>query len=258
MTQDQSLLHFLSEQTSKIVRVDDKNTLLKATQVHSVRGAVKRSKAVLGIFEGSSPHKRTRKLCQHLDKIGGELGQIRKIDVAIRDARHLGMKSQRLKPMLKIRKKSILKMESVTGLIPILKKVRKRIKRSLEHDHEQSAFCLNRTLMEIVEELNQELKHPSDSYKSLHQLRILLKRPQYLLEALGKPMTRLDQLQNLLGDLHDAETLKRTLNRNGILIDLKEVKRTEKKIMELQLKMLRLKKPALESLIKRMTTSLVA
>ena len=70
----------------------------------------------------------------------------------------------------------------------------------------------------------------------LHELRVTLKKIRYALEAMGRPATPIKYLQDILGEVHDLETLLKLTGKN------KKIKKEQQALSD---EALLLMKPAL-------------
>ena len=62
--------------------------------------------------------------------------------------------------------------------------------------------------------LGRQLERNIHGPKKLHQIRIIMKRVEYVLELLHKPLGPIKRLQSLLGDAHDLEFLQTMIGGN--------------------------------------------
>lgn len=257
--QNQAILSYLSFQTKRIAKLYPRDSSRSAhgvsmtmREVHKLRGAIKRVAAVLWMLELSKPHHKTRKVLRRLDKLGGKLGQIREVDVAIRDSHHLGVPNAQLLELKKLRIKRARRFPRGGTLLTLLKEYLKHLKNKLSNQSNAGSIVLKPAADRIFLELKKELRHPSTHPKGLHRLRVELKRPLYLLEALNQPRETLDQLQSILGDIHDTQTLEKTLKHRGFYTNSIEKSISNKKLTGLTTKLNHIKTPTLRQLMRQL------
>ncbi len=184
--------------------------------VHQLRIAVRRSRAVLWILKNSSPPLPFDKLDQRLRKLGHLLGAARELDMAIKDAKKYEIDPLSLKLKRKVKVKSLRRH--------LKEKRRQKLSREMatviKDVRSQNELELGSALGTLRKSIVHWQKRRLHGSARLHKFRIAIKKTRYVLEALGRPVESLKDVQSLLGKAHDLETLqhfvgrKRTLKRD--------------------------------------------
>lgn len=205
--------------------------------VHDMRVATRRLRAALEVFEPCFPHKRHRKALKKIKGLADALGKRRDADVEIilleslaeeateADRRALG----ELIKALRVRQAEA--NESLASYVTPkrLKKLRRRLKKLVKKARTDAAGPLRPNVGRIVsvrlEELGgfvDEALAPEAS-TAQHDMRIAAKRLRYVLEifepCLGEEADAArgaaEQLQSVLGDLHDCDLMLAKVEKIG-------------------------------------------
>lgn len=181
--------------------------------VHQLRVTVRKIRAALWLLDQGSQNVSLGKLSRDLRKLGHSLGHQREIDVAIEDATARGLKTAKLETRRRREMKNLrrdLNFERRDRIARRLKKVLSKI------SHRQK-LDLKIGLLKLRNKLKPWEQRSVLRNRDLHQLRIMVKKVRYALEAIGKPVAPLKELQTLLGRGHDLEILQEFLGKNSEL-----------------------------------------
>lgn len=213
-TSQRKLIHYLETQSKAITCLAPKKSRqLSGKDVHELRVATRRARATFWILRHSSAHIRFEELDNDLRKLGKALGHVRELDVAILDANRFGIDATKL-----IARQKIFQM-----------KLQKRINRNQQNHlstqlsaaenaaHAMSPIFLGEARDTLRARLNRQLDRHLHGQTKLHQLRIMMKKARYVLEALGRPVSPMKSLQDLLGDAHDLEFLQTLIGKNATI-----------------------------------------
>lgn len=208
---DRSLIPFLKAQKDEFRLWSDK-VAQKAnpSSVHALRVCIRRLRSVLWILKRSAPKIQFKNLDSKLANLGEILGEIRELDVAIKDAQIYAMKSSALKRDRRSPRKLVRR-----SLSPVR---RSQLYSKIAHVEEVLNDKNPVELKKAFGLLQQRLGDAKDTHKysgpELHRLRITLKKTRYALEALGKTTKPLREIQNALGRVHDLQVLEHLLGKN--------------------------------------------
>ena len=145
--------------------------------IHKIRVSIRRLGVVL-----------TSTKLKHLAKV---LGKERDLDVAMKNARSYGMGVGKLK-----KNKNTARKKTETEL--------KEFNLRNLHNKKDTKLLIN--FKRLMRKLNLELE---DDNEDLHLLRIRLKHVRYGFEAIGQFHVKLQNMQDLLGHIHDLEVLQK-------------------------------------------------
>lgn len=178
--------------------------------VHKLRVCLRRQRACLWILRHSSFKLTDKKLNGDLRKLGRKLGKVRELDVVIADSNKYGLNAHSL---LKRRKAAY---SSVRPLLTArLRKKRQAsigaVLKCLEGD---GALDTGAAMMLLKKRIDVWSHRRIRDENEIHELRITLKKVRYVLEALGRPVGPLRQIQDVLGRVHDLDVLKDYLGTN--------------------------------------------
>lgn len=171
--------------------------------VHKMRTTIRRLRSVLALMKVTSKHKQLKKLARRL-------GEQRDLDVALINANKFKLSCGKLKKRQKKQRKLTQEILRPKKIIPLKESLSKVAQKISEHP----PLKLETSFAAKKKEL-QKLKHKNMSVEELHRARILVKEVRYLMEAMGKPTTKLKKLQNLLGEIHDLEILQEKLGKDA-------------------------------------------
>jgi CHAD domain-containing protein len=172
--------------------------------LHILRVATRRALAALWCLRHSSAHLVCQKLSHDLKKLEEVLGPVRELDVAIHDANLYGIRSNGLEDRRKELQRELLKRITVKKR----HQLEKEFKDLKESSLALSPIRLNEARSQLVTRLHLQLKRKENNQTRLHQVRIVLKKARYALEAMGQPVGPLKHIQDVLGDAHDLERLQ--------------------------------------------------
>lgn len=174
------------------------------SNVHLLRIAARRSRAVLWILRHSSPQLSFEKLDRRLRKLGQALGAVRELDMAMKDAKKYNLDPAALKSKRKLKVKSLhWHLEEKRR-----RKLSREMAATIKAVRSQDNLNLIPVLETVREHVDRWQKRRLHRGARLHRFRIAIKKTRYTLEALGKPVEPLNGLQDLLGKVHDLKTLQ--------------------------------------------------
>lgn len=178
-------------------------------RIHRLRVCVRRLQSTLWVIEKGLPVVHTKSVKRHLRKVAHRLGEIREIDVGVRDAKNYHLKAGPLKRRRKTLGKSLIRFMSRRRRKVIESKLDRIVEvlhgngnleiRSVEHVLRQRWAVLRSKSM---------ARHPD-----LHRLRIAFKKTRYSFEVLAKPVAPLREVQDVLGRLHDLKVLEQLVGK---------------------------------------------
>ncbi|MBA2404771.1 MAG: CHAD domain-containing protein [Bdellovibrionales bacterium] len=186
------------KQFEKLVKVARKQATEKS--IHKIRVTARRLTPVL-------KNKKLRKMAR-------VLGKERDLDVAINNANHYQLATRILRQAKKAAHKNTgAKLKKIDIKIPA---------------HSSNARMLI-DFKRMMRKQNLKLKQFSQAKPSqidLHRLRIVFKKVRYGLEAIGIIQPQLQNMQDLLGHIHDLEVLQELLGEDqAVLRDKSKAKR---------------------------------
>lgn len=181
--------------------------------VHQLRVTVRRIRAVLWLAEHGSPPLSFGKVKLALRDFGQALGKLRELDVAIQDAGQFHLDTSKLQKKRKAARRNLKRQMTTQQCLKIPSRIDDAIakingRRSL--DISRGVFLLQKKILSWP---HRTLKTGDD----FHNLRIIIKKTRYALEAMGKPTRPLRGLQGILGKAHDLEILQNYLGANPVL-----------------------------------------
>lgn len=181
-----------------------------ASRVHALRVLTRRLRADFWL---APKPQRTRRLRQTRKELGGlcdVLGEQRKYDVALEDARRFRRDTDDIKSRLR------------SARDEVRRSLRKRKRKAVSKHIEKAARDLNRLpaealaprLEEIRKRLEKAEHHPPHSNRGRHRLRLEVKKARYVLDTLNRKAPRLNALQDHLGRWHDLIVLSEITGRS--------------------------------------------
>lgn len=233
MTSSEQLIHYLVIQTGVITRLlPIVSQHLNQEDIHKLRVGIRRARTVLWLLKNSSAKIFVKGLDTELRKVAKSLGTVRDLDVAILAAKNFGVEYECL---LKERKAHQKKLR---GLITLKrrKRLEKQLTLALKTAKAETPIVLRKARQKLKLRLNKELSQNLENQKSLHHIRLSLKKARYALEAMAKSVDPLKRVQTLLGSAHDLERLQTLTKKN---------RRIESEWSELNDKAIPLVKPAI-------------
>ncbi len=213
------VIKYLKIQSGTVIRLEPKvSRSLGVEPIHQLRVATRRVRTIVWVLQLSTNLKHIKKFKHELQAVAKMLGHVRELDVAILDAKQYGINSSVL---IKKRKTNAKKLQ-----MHINRNHRKHLAKQLSEITKTVAEInpklLNKAYKHLALQLNKQLKQNLNKETSLHQLRITLKKARYAIEAMGKPVKPLKELQQILGDAHDLETLQGFLGKNKKVKDAQQ------------------------------------
>ena len=208
------LVEFIETQTKTIVQTTPEVfKRLSGNSVHTLRIAIRKTRAALWCSRHSSAPLHFRKLNRRLRKLGNALGQVRELDVAIVDAKHYGIGVSQLMDKRKKFQKSLKKLIDHQHTEKLVKQICKATRKIDSND----SILFNEASDTIREVLRKSFSKKIQGRKQFHQLRITVKKSRYSLEAMGESIEPLRRLQNTLGSAHDVELLQKFTGKTAKL-----------------------------------------
>lgn len=205
--------------------------------VHDIRVALRRLQAALRMFRGCYPPQKLRRYRLRLRKLLGAFGAVRDQDILI-DAlsQHEDSQPEPVKKALArivAERRTVQQQERVTVLLLLDKLQRANLSdnllrfvkgaRAFKREAPQGHFAAEAAAMaqRVLADWNDRRRQVQgrDDPETLHQMRIAVKRLRYALElarlAKGEDyhecLGRLTDMQQVLGDLHDADMVLQCL-----------------------------------------------
>lgn len=178
--------------------------------VHKMRVATRRLRVQLKLLQSTSSTADVAKTQRQLRKLGRVLGERRTLDVASEDAKSYDLKTKKIDQKRKKagrRVKQSLKKSKIEALAKRLNQIGDQLR---EVKSEAYTGELSEWLPKI-EQLRTETPRKNSDW---HQVRIELKKLRYTLEAFGKRVPELEEIQDHLGRWHDLEVLQELIRRD--------------------------------------------
>ena len=167
--------------------------------VHDLRIVVRRLRVALWLAqEGATP------VVRALRKLGRALGKERELTVAIQDATHYGLRTGGLRSKREMARIAIARRLNSKRR----KRLHRRLQQALTGLRRNPRLELDVPIRELRDASNSWLRKPTRQPQQYHELRILMKKVRYTLEALGRTSTPVRKLQDTLGREHDLQVLK--------------------------------------------------
>ena len=206
------LVNYLTEQ-AHLFEKQARRTYQDATRknVHELRITLRRIRAALWLIEHGSPRISFGKLPSSLRKLGQVLGEQRELDVAIKDATQYHLKTKKLKSQRLSKKQMLFSKIESKHRKKILRKLETATRKLQHHSDLNLQVGLTRMRGRLIPWVRKARINDSD----LHELRITAKKARYVLEAIGRPVQPLRNLQAPLGRGHDLEVLQNILGKNS-------------------------------------------
>lgn len=184
-----------------------------AGKVHKLRVLTRRLRAPLWLALQCHDTKAIQKAQRGLRKFGRALGELRKWDVAIEDAKTYGQDTSELES----RRRKAGKDFRAELKSKWLKKLSKTLSQAIDDISQIPPAQLASPLEPLRRALLDMLEHSPKTKPARHHLRIRLKRVRYLLESLGHESTSLEKLQDALGREHDLDFLQSVVGRKSVI-----------------------------------------
>jgi CHAD domain-containing protein len=224
MTDQRHVFHYIGVQAKVIEELGPKvHRKFNAKEVHELRVATRRARAALWLIRRSSASTRFGKLESLLKALGRNLGKVRELDVALRDADHFRMGPSSLRNRRKSARKGLRKRTGKNQIAQIKKHFLTAEKKLIEG----GALSFRHPSQVLKLKLEDHLKGSNRGTIARHQLRISLRKVRYSLEAIGRPVAPLNKLIKVLGDAHDLDRLQ-------ILLHEKSKIRGEQKVLNIE------------------------
>ena len=173
----------------------------KRKRVHDLRVSIRKMRSVIDE--------------EALKKLGKTLGEVRDLDVAIRNAKAYNLDNSDLKKERKHLRKKVSKSLRPKKLHKLNLKVKSATNQVNQHPDVPARA------QKMIKRLH-EWEHPLDT-EELHPFRKTIKEVRYLLEATGQKTDYLINLQEHLGKVHDLEVFARFYEKNPTIEKEREV-----------------------------------
>lgn len=184
------------------------NSQMDAKTVHQLRVSTRRIRAVLWVLrhDWDVSWSALDSLSRHMKEVARVLGARRELDVTIQMAKHYGLDAKHLYHRQQVAGKRLVKFFSLHGatILARLEKTAAKLKDELPKKR-----CLGSS-DKLKKRLSKWQSNLPKTQEELHELRIFVKKIRYILEArnLG-PYKLINELQSLLGMVHDLEVLSK-------------------------------------------------
>jgi len=185
-------------------RAKDAHDDPSVSHVHALRVLTRRLRSHLWLIPKADRSLKVRKVLRSLKILADVLGEQRKYDIALKDAIEFSLPTEEIEA-----RRSRSKRKVRTRLTRINRqKLTLQITSALEDVRENTTDdILLPRLKALSRRLRREGSHSPRNEEAGHRVRIDAKKARYLLETFGKPMARLDELQDHLGRWHDLLVL---------------------------------------------------
>lgn len=193
----------------QIEAFEDRFQALRGTpskeDIHQLRITLRRLRASLWMASHAHPRIFFGSLQKQLRQLSQALGQVRELDVARDDALKYQTTSNRI---VRERKKARQHL-SIEVWPKYQRKIPHQLHQALRQTEQQAKKQFAPAIALLTSRLATLLEHRARKKKHWHQLRVIVKKARYALEAIGIDARQLHDLQDSLGRVHDLETLER-------------------------------------------------
>ena len=172
--------------------------------VHQLRKAALRIRATLWLLKRSSARLHFNNLQRDLRRLEQSLGSVRELDVAILDANHYRVDTERLAARRRIAEARLRLLVTPTQTLSL----QRQLSQTEAFVRAEDRISLRAARRHLRTQLRNRRKKHIHGPARLHRLRVLLKRAQYALEAMGESVDPIKRLQRILGAAHDLEFLQ--------------------------------------------------
>lgn len=187
---------------------------LTPKELHKLRVLTRRLRSALWLIEqGSVKDLSFAKVSKQLRKLGRMLGARRQIDVLKKDADAFRLHARGIKSKRRAAEQDLGDFLRPKAQAKLCKKLR-AVLATLE---KKPTIDLALPRQKLKTRLTPWLKHPPRTQARLHRLRIQMKKTRYALEALGRPVSPIIELQDSLGRVHDLQVLRADVGSNARL-----------------------------------------
>ena len=186
--------------------------------VHRLRVLTRRLRAAEWLVRHEYGAPALGRLRKSLRQVARALGHRRTLDVVSRDAHHYGIDSARLKPLVQVAESDLRRALGKSRR----KKLERDLCRAAEHLDGMPRWALVPALDLLQQRLERLRGATASTPEEGHRIRIEAKKIRYALEALGRRVDALVELQSHLGRGHDLRVLQQFLGADP------EVRRLER------------------------------
>jgi CHAD domain-containing protein len=185
-----------------------------ADRVHDARVATRRLRADLWLIPKPRRTRVMRKARRDLEVLAAVLGEQRKYDVALEDAKRLDRPTRAIKEHRIVARRAVVKLLRSD----IARRCQRRIRRSIRDAAALPPAALDVRIHVLCERLERARRRPPRTNTGRHRLRIDVKKARYLLDAGRHPLGGLATLQDRLGRWHDLMVFSELSGRHRDVI----------------------------------------
>ncbi len=185
-------------------------------RIHKLRINIRKIRAVLWLGEHGSSDLSFNKLSSSLRRLSRALGEVRQLEVAENDSRKYNLKISNLDNRVQATEKHLHNEINRSRRIKILRQIRRANQKLKKH----SELNLSAATSKLEDHVHSWIKREEFQNNELHRLRIDTKKARYALEAIGKTVKPLRDLQSHLGRVHDLMVLQELTKKNKELESL--------------------------------------
>lgn len=209
-----SIILFLIKQ-AELLRELIKQTSSKPTVrgVHDLRVTIRRLRVSVWIARRDEEMPRFRNLSEALRNLGGCLGRLRQLDVAIGDAKFYRLSVSGLKVRRKKARHAVAR-----ALTPKLNDLlEKKLDRLIRLLYKRGGVKVRKAASDLLERAGALRGRVPVAKEEFHQFRIFVKKVRYAIEALGYPPGPIKTLHDRLGKARDLEALQQLVGKNDAI-----------------------------------------
>jgi CHAD domain-containing protein len=177
---------------------------LTGEPVHSLRVATRRAQAAFWVLKNCAGKFRFRKLTDELEDLVGTLGEVRALDVAVKDAKKFGIDSAGLESSQEVCRRKLHGRLKRGRLL----KMEKHFAKASVILRAKGTVSTTAARAKLREQLAARLKKKNYRPGDYHKVRIKMKKVRYVLESMGKNVDSIRDLQKILGNAHDLQILE--------------------------------------------------
>ena len=199
-------------------RAKDVSRNFSVSQVHKFRVVCRRLRALFWLVPKEQRTRSVRRAIRDLKFLTDVFGEQRKLDIALKDAICFSRDTEEIERQRADGRRAVESAITKEKRRKYVKHLRRAVKRMRKYEWA--------TLVPRMESLRARLetaqKHPPRGNTAGHSLRINAKKARYVLEALGTPSSRLEQLQDHLGRWHDLIVLDELTGHTAAMLSEKQ------------------------------------
>ena len=176
----------------------------KGKAVHRLRVSSRKLRVVLQVMNQSVSDPRIQSVRKSLKKLSRIAGRERELEVAEKDAHRYGIRLVGLREKQKSAQRKIVHAINQNKCRKISIEINEAAKDLADSKKSQSEY-----LKSNIKSLESWLTKSNHTSRDFHELRIIIKRIRYFLDASGRPLECLKTLQDDLGRAHDLEIFQK-------------------------------------------------